>query len=252
MKTAFYSVALGAALLLTGSWARPRTGYSSGGPRLHGRPQVPVRGRRARRGTHSGVHTGAHQRTFRGLLIKAVEGCVGLLGVPCGHAALLPRREIWRHRRLHETASRRGQRPVQGSDGVHRIPRRRLATSMRKSVLIGATVIGAALLATLRISVKWSAENTCRLRRRERRLVSCASKERSDLRENTLVESSGASPLDRRRRNEREARKTGGETRSRVARVERRFTSSAPHASHQLRRAALSPPGRRIISGSPT
>ncbi len=29
---------------------------------------------------------------------------------------------------------------------------------MRKSVLIGATVIGAALLATLPISVKWSAE----------------------------------------------------------------------------------------------
>ncbi len=30
---------------------------------------------------------------------------------------------------------------------------------MRKSVVIGATVIGAALLATLPISVKWSAEN---------------------------------------------------------------------------------------------
>ncbi len=29
---------------------------------------------------------------------------------------------------------------------------------MRKSVVIGATVIGAALLATLPISVKWSAE----------------------------------------------------------------------------------------------
>ncbi len=49
---------------------------------------------------------------------------------------------------------------MQVSAGVHGLSRRRsvLRTSMRKSVLIGATVIGAALLATLPISVKWSAE----------------------------------------------------------------------------------------------
>ena len=83
----------------------------------------------ARRGAHFGLRTVAHQRTFRRLLVKAVEGRMGRLGVPCGHPALLPRCEIWRHRRLHEAASRRGERPVQGSDGVHCLARRRLVTT---------------------------------------------------------------------------------------------------------------------------
>ena len=70
MRTALYTVALSAALLLTAS---NRIG-SSGGPGLHSRSQVHVRGYCARRGTHSCMHPGAHERAVRGLLIKAVEG----------------------------------------------------------------------------------------------------------------------------------------------------------------------------------
>ena len=68
-----------------------------------------------RRGTHSGMHPGAHERTLRGLLIKAVEGGMGLLGVQRGHPALLPPGHVRQHYRLHEAASWRGQRPVQGA-----------------------------------------------------------------------------------------------------------------------------------------
>ena len=68
----------------------------------------------------------------RGLLVKAVEGCMGPLGVPSGRPALLPRRQSRRRFRLHEAASRRGQRPMQGSGGVHCLPRRRLGNAQRE------------------------------------------------------------------------------------------------------------------------
>ena len=123
MRTAFYTVALSAALL---THSFDCIG-SSGGPGLHSRSQVPVRGYRARRGTHSCVPPGAHQRTLRRLLIQVVEGCMGLRRMPRGHPALLPPGHIRQHFRLHEAASRRGQRPVQGSDRVHCLTRRRLA-----------------------------------------------------------------------------------------------------------------------------
>ena len=70
MKTAFYTVALGAAMAAHGI-----DGVGSrGGPGLHSRSQVRVRGHRARRGTRSCVLTGAHERALRGLFVKAVEG----------------------------------------------------------------------------------------------------------------------------------------------------------------------------------
>ena len=86
MKKAFYTVALGAALLLTASTASVQAedrdcavdlksmcaGIAPGG------------------GTRSCVHPGAHQRTLRRLLVKTVEGCMGRQGVRSGHPALLP------------------------------------------------------------------------------------------------------------------------------------------------------------------
>ena len=56
MRTAFYTVALGAALLLTASSCVG----SSGGPGLHRRSQVPVRGYCARR---RGIFVRAYSRT---------------------------------------------------------------------------------------------------------------------------------------------------------------------------------------------
>jgi hypothetical protein len=76
----------------------------------------------------SDSHPGAHERALRGLLIKVVEGCMGLRGVQGGHPALLPSSHVRQHYRLYEAASWRDQRPMQGSDGVHCLSRRRLIT----------------------------------------------------------------------------------------------------------------------------
>ena len=89
MRTALYTVALGAALLLTAS---TRIG-SSGGPGLHSRYQVHVRGYQARRGTHSGLLPGAHERPLRRLLdqvcrrrIWSSQQCKGDIQHFCPHA----------------------------------------------------------------------------------------------------------------------------------------------------------------------
>ena len=110
MKTAFYAVALGAALVLTASTASVRAEDRDCAVDLKSLCAGIAPGERA----HSCVHTVAHQRTLRGLLVKAVEGCMGRQGVRSGHPALLPRRHIWQHFRLHEAASWRDQRPMQG------------------------------------------------------------------------------------------------------------------------------------------
>ena len=101
---------------------------SSGGTRLRGRYQVPVRGRRARRGRVLAClqsHISELSVGCSSILSKAAwvaKECAG------GHPALLPRRQNRRHCRLHAAASWRGQRPVQGGAGVHRLPRRRSVT----------------------------------------------------------------------------------------------------------------------------
>jgi hypothetical protein len=125
---AFYSLALGAALALTASTAPVQAEDRDCTVDL----KSLCAGVAARRGACSSVHPGAYQRALRGLLVEAVEGCMGLLRVPWGYPALLPRGHIWRHRRLHEAAFRRAQRPMQECDGVHRLPRRRLGNAQRE------------------------------------------------------------------------------------------------------------------------
>ena len=124
MRTALYTVALGAALLLTASTASVRAedrdctvdlkslcaGIAPGG------------------GTHSRVYPVAHERTLRGLFDQGLSKAAWDFGrVHRGHPALLPPSHVRQHHRLHEAASRRGQRPMQGSDRVHCLTRRRLA-----------------------------------------------------------------------------------------------------------------------------
>ena len=127
MRTALYTVALGAALLLTASTASVRAEDRDCTVDL----KSMCAGIAPGRGTHSGVYPGAHERTLRGLLVKAVEGCMGLRRVQRRHPALLPPSHLWQHYRLHEAASRRGQRPMQGGDRIHCLPRRRLAAPRR-------------------------------------------------------------------------------------------------------------------------
>ena len=161
MKTASYAFALGAALLLTGSvGASAQEGLFTSERDC----AVDVKSLCAGISPGGAAFLRAYRRTsgatLRGLFDNSVEGRLDRQGMRRGHSAILPQRHIRQHFRLHETASRRGQRQLQVSAGVHGLSRRRsvLRTSMRKSVSIGATVIGAALLATLPISVKWSAE----------------------------------------------------------------------------------------------
>ena len=123
MRTAFYTVALGAALLLTASTASVRAEDRDCTVDLKSMCAgiAPGEG-------HIRACIQAHMSELSvGCSIKAVEGCMGLRGMQRGHPALLPPSHIRQHYRLHEAASRRGQRPMQGSDGVHCLTRWRLA-----------------------------------------------------------------------------------------------------------------------------
>ncbi len=161
MKTAFTTIALGAALLLTGP-----VGASAQEGLFTSERDCAVDVKSLCAGVAPGegrilaclqAHEGGLSVGCSTILSKAAwtaKECAGDI------QAILPQCDIQQHFRLHEAASRRGQRPVQGSAGVHGLSRRRsvLRASMRKSALIGATAVGAALLATLPIPVKWSAE----------------------------------------------------------------------------------------------
>ena len=120
MKTAFYTVALGAALLLTASTASVRAEDRDCTVDLKSMCAgiAPGEG-------HIRACIEAHMSELSvGCSSKVVEGCMGLLGVQRGHPALLPPGDVRQHFRLYEAASWRDQRPMQGSDCVHCLPRR--------------------------------------------------------------------------------------------------------------------------------
>ena len=94
-----------------------------------------MRGHKAGRGAHSCVPTVAYQRTLCGLLGKAFQGRLGGKRVPCGYPAILPSRRLWEHCKLHGAASRRGQRSLQRSAGVHRLPRQRSVALRQNSAV---------------------------------------------------------------------------------------------------------------------
>ena len=128
MRTAFYTVVLGAALLLTGFRTRQsrRKGCS---PRTGIAPvdlKFPLRGRQARRRARSRLFPVPCERPLCGLLDQFCRRPSGPRRMRRGHSALLPHRHVRQRRRLHETASWRGQRDLQGGDGVHGLTRRRL------------------------------------------------------------------------------------------------------------------------------
>ena len=72
--------------------------------------------------------TVAHQRTLCGVLGKAFQGRLGSKRVPRGYPTFLPPRRLWEHCKLHEAASWRGQRSLQRSAGVRRLPGQRSVT----------------------------------------------------------------------------------------------------------------------------
>ncbi len=126
MRTAFYTVALSAALLLTGSWGRGRAGRVVHlGAGLHLRCPVPVRGRQARRRARSRLFAIPCQRTLRGLFDNPIESHLDRAAMRGGHSSILSHRHIRRRLQLHEAAPRRGQRHLQVSAGVHGLSRRR-------------------------------------------------------------------------------------------------------------------------------
>jgi hypothetical protein len=111
MRTAFFTVALGAALLLTG------TGSA---------------------GAQEGLFTSERDCTTDvsslcagvkpggGRVLACLQSHVGdRAAMRGGHSSILPHRHIRHCRRLHETAPQRGQRDLQGGDGVHGVSRRR-------------------------------------------------------------------------------------------------------------------------------
>jgi hypothetical protein len=107
MRTGLYTVALGAALLLTG------TGSA---------------------GAQEGLFTSERdcttdvsslcRRPLRWLFDNSVEGHLDRAAMRRGHSSILPHRHVRQRRRLHETAPRRGQRDLQGGDGVYGLSRR--------------------------------------------------------------------------------------------------------------------------------
>ena len=126
MKKAFYSLALGAALLLTGSVgaARGRVVQRSGIARSISSPC-------AQASSPAEGHILACLQSSRTGELSV--GCSTSLSkaawifaqCACGHSAILPQGHVRQHCRLYETASRRDQRPLQVSIGVHGLSRRR-------------------------------------------------------------------------------------------------------------------------------
>ena len=130
MRTAFYTVALGAALLLTGTGsagAQEGLGLFATERDCTTDLQSLCAGVRARRRTHSRLFAVAcrGRRPLRRLFDNSVEGHLDRPAMRRRHSAILPKRHIRQRRRLHETASRPGERPLQISDGVHGLSRRR-------------------------------------------------------------------------------------------------------------------------------
>jgi hypothetical protein len=99
---------------------------------LHHRCQFPVRGRQARRRARSRLFTVPCRRTLRWLFDNSVEGHLDRAAMLGGHSSVLSYRHIRQRLRLHETAPRRGERDLQGSDGVHGL-------SSGRSILSSAT-----------------------------------------------------------------------------------------------------------------
>ena len=126
MRTALYTVALGAALLLTGVGSAGAqeglftserdcttdvsslcAGVKPGGGRVLACLQSHV------------------ERPIRWLFDNSVEGHLDRTAMRRGHSSILPHRHVRQRRGLHETAPRRGQRDLQGGDGVHGLSSRR-------------------------------------------------------------------------------------------------------------------------------
>ena len=95
------------------------------GAGLHHRCQFPLRGRQARRRTRSRLFAVPCRRPLRWLFDNSVEGHLDRAAMRRGHSSILPHRHVRQCLRLHETAPRRGERDLQGSDGVYGLPRRR-------------------------------------------------------------------------------------------------------------------------------
>ena len=126
MRTALYTVALGAALLLTGVGSAGAqegmftserdcasdvgslcAGVKPGGGHVLACLPVPYR------------------RPLRWLFDDSVEGHLDSATMRRGHSSILPHGHVRERRGLHETASRRGERDLQGSDVVYGLSRRR-------------------------------------------------------------------------------------------------------------------------------
>ena len=124
MRTAMYTVALSAALLLTGAGSAGAQEGLFTSERDCTR-QFPLRGRQARRRARSRLFAVPCRRPLRWLFDNSVEGHLDRAAMRGGHSSILPHRHVRQRRRLHETAPRRGQRDLQGSDGVYGLSRRR-------------------------------------------------------------------------------------------------------------------------------
>ena len=126
MRTALYTVALGAALLLTGTGsAGAQEGLFTSERDCTTDVKSLCAGVKPGGGRVLACLQSHIERTLRWLLVNSVEGHLDRAAMRRGHSSLLPQRHVRQRRRLHETASRRGQRDLQGSDGVHGLSRRR-------------------------------------------------------------------------------------------------------------------------------
>ena len=126
MRTAFYTVALGAALLLTGTGsAGAQEGLFTSERDCTTDVSSLCAGVKPGGGTRSRLFAVPCRRTLRWLFDNSVEGHLDRAAMRRGHSSILPHRHVRQRRRLHETAPRRGQRDLQGSDGVYGLSRRR-------------------------------------------------------------------------------------------------------------------------------
>ena len=128
MRTAFYTVALGAALLLTGTEAQARRKGCS--PRSGIAPadvSSLCAGVKPGGGTRSRLFAVPYRRTLRWLFDNSVEGHLDRRSNAPGTFINSAPSHVRQRRRLHETASWRGQRPCRGAIAFIASPAWRLA-----------------------------------------------------------------------------------------------------------------------------